>query len=155
MIGKERTQAVNMYTNRWRGTKWDLPVASAIFVTHPLTFSTAHTFVGIVGTSTMLAVGVVAPASSIEITIVAVFDCWSEVKPAILSSVVIAAKAFVTASHAWVILTGAPVEAWGRPTSIDWELTFVSAPIPITLTFVSLLGGSFSQLPFKHGLDLQ
>ena len=121
-----------------RDAEWDVPIAPAIFVTHSLTLSTAYTFVGIVGTSTMLTVRVEAPASSVEITIVTVFNCRPEVKLAILSSEVIAAKAFVPIIHAWIILTGAPVAARSRSTSIDWELALVSAPIPITLAFISL-----------------
>ena len=83
-----------------RDTKWDLPVASAIFITHSLTLSSAHTFVGIVGTSTMCTVGVVAAAGSIEITNVAVFDCRTKTNLTFLSSVAIGARAFVSIFHA-------------------------------------------------------
>ncbi len=134
---RKRLKSVDK-ARKQRDAEWDVPIAPAIFVTHSLTLSTAYTFVGIVGTSTMLTVRVEAPASSVEITIVTVFNCRPEVKLAILSSEVIAAKAFVPIIHAWIILTGSPVAARSRTTSIDWELALVSAPIPITLAFISL-----------------
>ena len=86
----------------------------------------------------MLTVGVKTAAGRVEVTLVAEFDYRPKIDLTILSTVSITAKAFIPFIHAWIILTGTSVETWGRATSIDWKLAFFSAPIFITITFVSL-----------------